>query len=74
MLTIDVCSVECLANMASRILGGTEEQVGEPVTGEEPEQRENSETRGRFSSVPETAQAQYQDPTGVRIKTLGGHQ
>lgn len=72
-LTIDVCSVECLANMASRILGGTEAQV-EPVTGEQPEPRETSETRGRFSSVPETAQAQYQDPTGVRIKTLGGQQ
>jgi hypothetical protein len=74
-LTIDVCSVECLANMASRILGGTEEQIPEPVVaGELPEPRENGEARGRFSSIPETAQAQYQDPTGVRIKTLGGQQ
>lgn len=78
VLSIDVCSMECLANMASRLHGGVDEPVEDEhapaVTGVSTMPREDVEARGRFSSIPETAQAQYQDPTGVRIKTLGGQQ
>ena len=74
-IDLDVCSAACIGIIHDRLLG---DEVPEPeemaeVTGETPAQEDDEKARGRFSAVPETAQVRYQDPTGVRIKTLGGN-
>lgn len=75
---VDVCSLECLANMGVRLMGGVDEAVEPPaqqnVAGPAEKPQDDGMGRERFSSLPETARVQYQDPTGVRIKTLGGQQ